>query len=137
MRIRLCIVAAASVLALPGVASAHNLGHVFLPDGKCLEVGSAKEAPLVGQDRTQLDLVPGTANPPRDEFGTSFVGYWGNTPIRPGRCPVVAATASSVPDSLSSSASSTSAAAKPSPSAPGSSFGSVGPFMSLGPRKER
>jgi hypothetical protein len=137
MRIKLCIAAVTSVLALPGVASAHNLGHVFLPDGTCLEVGSAREAPLVGQDRTQLDLVPGTANPPRDEYGTSFVGYWGNTPILPGRCPVVAATASSVPASLSSTSSSTTVAAKPSSSVPGSSFGLVGPFMSLGPRKER
>lgn len=82
------------VFALPAVANAHNLGHFFLPNGTCQEVGSAKEAPFVGKDRTQLDLVPGTANPPRDEYGTSFVGYWGRTPILPGRCPVVTGASS-------------------------------------------
>lgn len=74
MRSKVWITVLVIVFALPAVAAAHNLGHVFLPDGACLEVVSAKEAPLVGKDRTQLDLVPGTANPPRDEYGTSFVG---------------------------------------------------------------
>jgi len=128
MQSKVWITVLVSVFALPAVAAAHNVGHVFLPDGACLEVGSVKEAPLVGKDRTQLDLVPGTANPPRDEYGTSFVGYWGNTPILPGRCPVATGTASSVsPASASARSSST----------PGSSFGSVGPWMSLGPRKDR
>ena len=76
-----------SVIAVPMVGSAHNVGH-FTLDGSCHQIGSAKEAPLVGADRTQLDLAPETANPPRDEYGTSFVGHNGNTPILPGPCPV-------------------------------------------------
>jgi len=135
MRSKVWIAALVSVLALPAVAAAHNVGHIFLPDGSCLEIGSVKEAPLVGKDGTQLDLVPGTANPPRDEYGTSFVGYWGNTPILPGRCPVVAATASTVgTNSVTTTAVATTAAAAPAPSA---SFGSGGPLVSFGPRKER
>ena len=80
-----------AVIAMPFVATAHNAGHLSLPDGTCLEVGSFHDAPLVGKDRTQLDLVPQTANPPRDEYGVSFVGFWGRTPISPGPCPVVPA----------------------------------------------
>ena len=80
-------IALAAALALPMAAVAHNAGHFTLPDGSCHEVGSFRDAPLVGQDRTQLDLVPQTPNPPRDEYGVSFVGFWGNTPIRPGACP--------------------------------------------------
>lgn len=65
-------------IAMPGVAIAHNAGHIFRPDGSCLELGSFKHGPLVGADRTRLDLVPQT---PRDEFGVSFVGYWDNAPV--------------------------------------------------------
>jgi hypothetical protein len=135
MRSKIWITVLVSVFALPALAAAHNLGHVFLPDGACLEVGSVKEAPLVGKDREQLDLVPGTPNPPRDEYGTSFVGYWGNTPILPGRCPVATGTASAPQTGVSGSSSSTPVVARPSP-APASSFGSVGPWMSRGPRKD-
>ena len=138
MRSKIWITVLVSVLAVPAVARAHNVGHVFLPDGACLEVGSIKEAPLVGKDRTQLDLVPGTANPPRDEYGTSFVGFWGNTPILPGRCPVVAATATSAsPASASRISGSTIAATKPRTAAPTPGFGSVGPLVSLGHKEER
>ena len=73
-----------AVMALPMVASAHNVGHIFLPDGTCMLIGSFREAPLVGQDRTQLDLAPETPNPPFDEIGVSFVGHNGGTPIFPG-----------------------------------------------------
>ena len=98
-------VAVATALVLPLPTSAHNAGHFVLPDGSCHEVGSLREAPLVGQDRTQLDLVPQTANPPRDEYGVSFVGFYGNTPIHPGRCPVSApmSTATNTLDELLSS----------------------------------
>jgi hypothetical protein len=84
-----------TAIALPGTAVAHNAGHVFLPDGTCQEVGSFRTAPLVGQDRTPLDLVPQTPNPPRDEYGVSFVGFHGNTPIRPGACAATLAVTSS------------------------------------------
>jgi|AAFX01.1.fsa_nt_gi hypothetical protein len=96
-----CVLA---VMALPIAASAHNAGHIFLPDGTCLLIGSFQEAPLVGQDRTQLDLVPETANPPLDEYGVSFVGHntlVGNigTPIFPGpNCALGAPAIDSVQD---------------------------------------
>ena len=86
-----------SVLALPFVAAAHNAGHLFLPDGTCQLVGSFKEAPFVGPDKIQLDLVPQTPLP-RDEYGVSFVGFYGGTPILPGGCPTVAPAAAAVQD---------------------------------------
>lgn len=70
------------VLVLP--AGAHNAGHFILPDGTCHQVGSFIAAPLVGQDKTPLDLIPTT---PQDEYGTSFAAFQGNTPILPGGCP--------------------------------------------------
>ena len=76
-----------SMLAMPFVAGAHNAGHIFLPDGRCQQLGSFRDAPLVGADRTQLDLVPQTPNPPFDEYGVSFVGFHGRTPLIPGGCP--------------------------------------------------
>jgi hypothetical protein len=78
------VACAALSFALP--AEAHNAGHFFLPDGSCHEVGSFRDAPLVGADRTQLDLVSETPNPPFDEYGVSYVGFQGNTPIFPGPC---------------------------------------------------
>ena len=75
-----------AVILFPVVATAHNAGHLFLSDGTCVELGSFREAPIVGPDGTPLDLVPET---PRDEFGVSFVGVGlsGQTPIFPGGCP--------------------------------------------------
>ena len=72
-----------AVMGLPMVATAHNAGHIFLPDGTCLVIGSLHDAPLVGPGRTQLDLVPETPNPPFDEIGVSFVGHNARTPIFP------------------------------------------------------
>jgi hypothetical protein len=86
-------------MAMPMVASAHNAGHIFLPDGTCLLIGSFHDAPLVGQDRTQLDLAPETPNPPFDEIGVSFVGHNGQTPIFPGpSCSVGAPEGASLQD---------------------------------------
>ncbi len=78
---------AALVFALP--AGAHNAGHFYLPDGSCHEIGSFKDAPLIGPeaDKTQLDLIPETPNPPFDEYGASYAAFQGNTPILPGGCP--------------------------------------------------
>ncbi len=78
---------AAAVLGTPFIAAAHNAGHFILPDGTCHEIGSFKHGPLVGPDKTRLDLVPETPSPPFDEFGVSFVGFFQRTDIRPGPCP--------------------------------------------------
>ena len=71
----------AAVLVTPLPAGAHNAGHLFLPDGTCLVVGSLKEAP------GDLDLIPATPDPPFDEYGTSFAAFQGRTPLLPGPCP--------------------------------------------------
>ena len=77
----------AAFFACVGAAGAHNAGHFLLPDGSCHEVGSFRDAPLVGPDRQQLDLVPETPTTPFDEYGVSFVGFNGKTLIFPGGCP--------------------------------------------------
>lgn len=125
------------VFALPAAANAHNVGHIFLPDGTCQEVGSAKEAPLVGEDRTQLDLVPSTVNPPRDEYGTSFVGFWGRTPIFPGRCPVL--TGASSTSALSGASPNSAPTTGPASSRPAASAhaGPSGPRVRSGSRKDK
>jgi hypothetical protein len=75
-----CAVTAASVLgAVP--AAAHNAGHIFLPSGACVEMGSFKESP------GDLDLIPETPDPPFDEYGASFAAFQGSTPIIAGPCP--------------------------------------------------
>ena len=88
-----------ALIAVPMAANAHNAGHLFLPDGTCQLIGSFRDAPLVGKDRTQLDLVPETPNPPFDEIGVSFVGFHGGTPIFPGpNCSVGAPVGDSLED---------------------------------------
>jgi hypothetical protein len=83
-RLLLAFAGLVGVVFIPVVAHAHNAGHLFLPDGRCMQVGSFKEAPIVGPDGEQLDLVVVTL---QDEFGVSFVGVIRDTPIFPGRCP--------------------------------------------------
>ena len=85
-RLLVGLAAAVTVLAGPAMVLAHNLGHIHFADGQCLAIGSAKDAPTVGPDGTQLDLVPQTPNPPFDEYGVSFVGFHGRTPVYPGPC---------------------------------------------------
>ena len=93
MKRLLAISAGVLTLALmPLGVSAHNAGHLFLPDGTCVELGSNREAPLVGNDKDPLDLIPAT---PRDEYGVSFVGVSKDTPIFPGACPAPAPAADS------------------------------------------
>jgi hypothetical protein len=74
-------------------ASAHNAGHIFL-DGRCLGVGSDKEAPFVGQGAPQngigqLDLIYDPVNgvDVSDQYGARWAATRGNTPILPGDCP--------------------------------------------------
>ena len=45
----LVAVGALAVITVPvGLADAHNAAHFFLPDGTCHDVGSNKDAPIVG-----------------------------------------------------------------------------------------
>lgn len=76
--------AVASIVALTvgGSASAHNAAHLYLPDGRCVTVGSDREAPLVGPDRVQLDLIPG----PGDQYGARFAAVRSPT-LYPSDCP--------------------------------------------------
>jgi len=80
-------IAATLALVLAGTAGAHNAGHFFLPDGSCHVIGSFRDAPVVGPDGHQLDLIPETPTIPFDEYGTSFAAFQGGTPILPGGCP--------------------------------------------------
>jgi hypothetical protein len=92
-RIAVVAVIAAAPLAASETAFAHNAGHQFLPSGQCLALGSFRDAPLVGQDKHELDLVPQTpASLGYDEYGVSYVGFMDVTgqrsaPIYPGPCP--------------------------------------------------
>ena len=71
------------------LASAHNSGHIILPDGQCLNVGSLKEAPTVGDGNphqlanSQLDLIPGSG----DQYGARFAANQGYSAVLPGECP--------------------------------------------------
>jgi|RhiMethySRZTD1v2_1073278.scaffolds.fasta_scaffold514023_1 hypothetical protein len=129
------------LVALPVAAYAHNLGHIIRPDGSCMEIGSGREAPLVGKDRTQLDLVPQTPNPPRDEYGVSFVGYeslFGDlkTSILPGPCPASSATASASLASASAAPAGTAAAVDGKSATPPASSPSRGLHLRFGGSKE-
>jgi hypothetical protein len=86
--IALIITVLASLMTV-SVAFAHNAGHIILPDGQCMNVGSLKDAPVVGDGNPnqlsngQLDLIPG----PGDQYGARFAADQGNSAILPGECP--------------------------------------------------
>jgi hypothetical protein len=76
-----------------GLAGAHNAAHVFLPDGTCLEVGSNRDAPVVGAANPnqspgsnnlpgQLDLIPGNG----DQYGARYAAEH-SARLLPGNCP--------------------------------------------------
>ncbi|HEX7172019.1 MAG TPA: hypothetical protein VF365_05355 [Candidatus Limnocylindria bacterium] len=74
----------AALLALPGVASAHNRGLVWLPSGECVQVGALNEV-YPGPDKsTKLDLDPITDG---DNFGTSWAATRGGSALEKGACP--------------------------------------------------
>lgn len=77
------VLATALTLALAPAASAHNRGHLILPNGQCIIVGSEKSVTL--PDGTMLDLRPET--PDADEIGTAFAAEQGNSAIEKGPCP--------------------------------------------------
>ena len=76
-----------------GIAGAHNAAHLFLPDGSCHDVGSNKDAPIVGAGNPnqspgsnnppgQLDLIPGNG----DQYGARWAAERSLT-LLPGNCP--------------------------------------------------
>jgi hypothetical protein len=98
MKRRFSIAAAASCLvalaSAAGPAGAHNAAHITFPDGSCLEVGSFKDAPIVGagnpnqspgsnNEPGQLDLIPGNG----DQYGARYAADQGNSRLLPGPCP--------------------------------------------------
>ena len=97
MNNRTTLVVAISALAaawLPhGPADAHNAAHFFLPNGTCHNVGSDKDAPIVGAGNPnqspgsnnlpgQLDRLPGNG----DQYGARYAAE--HSPrLLPGNCP--------------------------------------------------
>jgi hypothetical protein len=79
-------VGALAVVGLPcGLASAHNAACVVLADGTVINVGSNREAPIVGRGAPQLpngqlDLIPG----PGDQYGARFAANQSPALIPPG-----------------------------------------------------
>ncbi len=97
MKKRTTLTVAAGALAavwLPtGLAGAHNAAHFYLPDGTCHEVGSNRDAPIVGAGNPnqspgsnnlpgQLDLIPGNG----DQYGARYAAEHSLT-LLPGNCP--------------------------------------------------
>ena len=74
----------------PVSASAHNAGHVILPSGECLNVGSNKSVVLPASAAAytngsgERDLIPGTTG---DEIGARFAAEQGNSRVLPRGCP--------------------------------------------------
>jgi hypothetical protein len=85
---------ALATVAIPtGLAAAHNAAHLFLPNGTCREVGSNRDAPIVGAGNPnqspgsnnlpgQLDRIPGNG----DQYGARYAAE--RSPrLLPGNCP--------------------------------------------------
>ena len=96
-RLRLLLPAFATLVLCLGAgtvtASAHNAAHIDI-DGRCLEVGSNKDAPLVGPGAPQdalgeLDLIydPRNGVDVSDQSGARLAAIKGNTRLLPGNCP--------------------------------------------------
>jgi len=92
-RLALLFATLAAIAAGASAAQAHNAGHIFI-DGRCLEVGSNKEAPFVGQGAPQnalgqLDLIydPRSGVDVSDQYGARWAATRGETPILPSNCP--------------------------------------------------
>lgn len=86
-----------AALAAAAPVSAHNAGHVVLPDGSCIDVGSGKNAPYVSPnnphvnattDPGRLDLEPGSG----DQYGARFAADQGGSALQPKFCEEVGLT---------------------------------------------
>ncbi len=65
-------------LILATAVGAHNAGHIHVPSGECVDVGSGKHA----HNPEQQDRIPG----PGDQYGARWAAEQGNTPIWPRHC---------------------------------------------------
>ena len=72
------LILAAALAFATQLALAHNAGHIHLPDGECMDVGSGKHA----HNPEQQDKIPG----PGDQYGARWAAEQGNTPIWPRHC---------------------------------------------------
>jgi hypothetical protein len=83
----------ASIAVPAGLATAHNAAHLIRPDGTCLDVGSNRDAPIVGAGNPnqspgsnnqpgQLDLIPGNG----DQYGARYAAEHSRR-LLPGNCP--------------------------------------------------
>lgn len=82
-----------SIGAAASPVSAHNAAHILI-DGRCLAVGSGKDAPVVGQGAPQdalgeLDLIydPKSGVDVSDQYGARLAAVEGQTKLLPGDCP--------------------------------------------------
>jgi len=77
----------------PGLASAHNAACLVLPNGTRIDVGSNRDAPIVGAGNPnqspgsnnqpgQLDLIPGNG----DQYGARYAADQ-SPRLLPGNCP--------------------------------------------------
>jgi hypothetical protein len=91
MRWYITLAAVAAALAAAAPVGAHNAGHVILPDGRCIDVGSGREAPYVSPsnpnvntttDPGKLDLEPGSG----DQYGARFAADQGQSQVLPRFC---------------------------------------------------
>jgi hypothetical protein len=74
----IALVVAATLVLSGSVALAHNAGHIHLPNGECVDVGSGKHA----HNPEEQDKIPG----PGDQYGARWAAEQGNTPIWPRHC---------------------------------------------------
>jgi len=77
-RMTIAILTMASLTLGGSVALAHNAGHIHLPNGECVDVGSGKHGPTEHQDKDP--------NQPGDQHGARHAADQGKTPIYPRHC---------------------------------------------------
>jgi hypothetical protein len=81
----------------PGIASAHNAACVVRPDGTRIDIGSNRDAPIVGSNNpninrsdtttnlpNQLDLLPDTNG---DQYGARYAATRSARVLAPDECP--------------------------------------------------
>lgn len=61
-----------------GTVGAHNAGHLHVPTGACIDVGSGKH-----HTNPRVDRYPATSG---DEYGARWAADQGNTPIYQRHC---------------------------------------------------